>query len=264
MFKHFSLCAVCMAFADVTFSAPPSADLAFNDQLNRHDVSRWQLADGWQNGYPFLNRWESKAVTFSSTGMSIELVSDPLLDEQEQRTFYSGELRSHDFYAYGCYEIDIKPINAPGVVTSFFLFSGPYDKPIDGSGRHNEIDIEFLGSNTNMVQMNFWTDDDYYSNSHETLIFLGFDASQNFHRYGISWTKKYLEWFIDGQSVLKVRNNRYDPIPNARHSRMRIMANVWAVDTQLSNWAGLFDTGKESHYLARYRNFSFKPNRGCD
>ncbi|MGF1910801.1 family 16 glycosylhydrolase [Vibrio kasasachensis] len=236
---------------------------AFNDALNHYDASRWQLADGWENGYPFANRWESKAISFSRKGMSIELAPDRVLDEQGKRTFFSGELRSHDFYAFGCYEIDMKPIKAPGVVTSFFLFAGPYDKPDNGSGLHNEIDIEFLGYNTNMVQLNFWTDDDDYGNSHETLIFLGFDASKRFHRYGIYWGKDSLEWFIDGKSVLKVHNSRYDPIPNADHSNMRIMVNVWAADHGVSNWVGQFDTDKRTRYKAEYRNFSFTPDIRC-
>ncbi|WP_114767025.1 family 16 glycosylhydrolase [Vibrio rhodolitus] len=243
--------------------APSTCAEVFEDELSHLDTNRWQVADGWENGYPFFSRWEAKAVDFDKRGMSIELAPDSVLNEQNQRTFFSGEIRSHQFYSYGCYQVEMKPIKAPGVITSFFLFAGPYDKPNDGTGKHNEIDIEFLGSNTNMVQLNFWTDDDDYSNTHETLIFLDFDASQQFHRYAIYWGKDYLEWFIDDKSVLKVRNNRYDPIPNAQHSKLRVMANVWAADHGVANWAGKFNVDNRTRYTARYRNFAFVPDVTC-
>ncbi|EGU31963.1 exported glycosyl hydrolase, family 16 [Vibrio ichthyoenteri ATCC 700023] len=259
MFKFTSIMLLCVLIVPLSVHAQ-----SFQDDLTNLDSSKWWVADGWENGFPFLNRWESKAVSFNNRGMSIALKSDKTLDEQGQRTFYSGELRSHDYYAYGCYEIDMKPIQAPGVVTSFFLFAGPYDKPEDGSGLHNEIDIEFLGSNTNMVQLNFWTDDDDYANTHETLIFLDFDASQAFHRYGIYWGKEYLEWFIDGKSVFKVKNNKFDPLPNADHSKLRVMANVWATNPEISNWAGVFKQDQKARYKAKYRNFSYQQDTNCE
>ncbi len=226
------------------------------DPLERLDSELWWLADGWENGFPFLNRWSKDMVSFSDEGMDIRLAPT-------QDGLLSGELRSQAFYGYGCYEIDMKPVKAPGVVSSFFLFAGPYDRPVNGNGIHNEIDIEFLGSNTNMVQLNYWTDDDAYENSHETLIFLDFDASHDFHRYGIAWSETGIEWFIDGRSVLKVRDNRYDPTPKTSSSRLRVMANVWATDPEISNWAGLFDTNSPSEHTAFYKNFRFQPNSNC-
>ncbi len=263
MQRYLPLCVVSTMFAHMPLAVSAGNADEITDPLVAFDSSRWQIADGWENGYPFANRWEEKAVRFNSKGMTITLSPDKILDEGGSRTFYSGELRSRGFYSYGCYEIDMKPVSAPGVVSSFFLFSGPYDKPVDGNGRHNEIDIEFLGANTNMVQFNFWTDDDDYSNTHETLIFLDFDASQEFHRYGIYWGEKYLEWFIDGRSVLKIRNNRFDPTPNATHSKLRVMANVWATDHDIANWAGHFNTESRTKHTASYRNFSYTPDALC-
>ncbi|WP_114787575.1 family 16 glycosylhydrolase [Vibrio tetraodonis] len=253
-----SLVPLCfMAFAQAESEVP------ITDSLQHFDETQWWLADGWENGYPFLSRWEADAVKFGKQGMRISLAPDPKRNSDGSYNFYSGEVRSHDFYSYGCFEIDIKPIRAPGVVTSFFLFSGPYDKPHDGNGMHNEIDIEFLGSNTNMVQMNFWTDDDDYSNSHETLIFLDFDASKDFHRYGIYWSEDSIEWFIDGKSVLKVLDSPFDPIPSISSSRLRMMFNVWATDPKIANWAGKFNHTKKKTYTAVYKNFSYTPLQRC-
>ncbi|MDK9760721.1 family 16 glycosylhydrolase [Vibrio sp. D420a] len=236
---------------------------SFEDPLRTFDESRWWLSDGWENGFPFLSRWDAKSATFNKKGLTLTLAPDDERDADGKLTFYGGELRSHEFFPYGCYEIDMKPARAPGVVSSFFLFSGPYDKPEGGSGKHNEIDIEFLGSNTNMVQLNFWTDDDSYTNSHETLIFLGFDASKAFHRYGIYWGEDRIEWFIDGQLVLRVNNSPYDPTPSTESSYLRVMANIWATDPEIANWAGKFREDKVREYRAKYRNFSFKENERC-
>jgi beta-glucanase (GH16 family) len=237
---------------------------SFSDSLHTMNHAHWWLADGWENGFPFLNRWEAEAVSFGPEGMTITLAADEQgMNSDESLTFYSGELRSYDFYGYGCFEIDMKPVQAPGVVTSFFLFAGPHDKPHDGSGIHNEIDVEFLGSDTRIVQLNFWTDDDTYLRSHETIIPLGFDASEAFHRYGISWNRKYIEWFVDGKSVYKVRNRKNDPIPTVNSSRLRIMANLWATDPDIADWAGLFDQQSTVPLQATYRNFSFTANQRC-
>ncbi|MGF1752149.1 family 16 glycosylhydrolase, partial [Vibrio makurazakiensis] len=165
---------------------------SFSDPLTELNNEKWWLADGWSNGFPFLSSWEASAVSYDPQGMSITL-SGRQSDAASTIEFFSGELRSHEFYSYGCFEVEMKPVSAPGVISSFFLFSGPYDRPKNGSGKHNEIDIEFLGVNTNMVQMNFWTDDDEYKNSHETLVFLDFDASEDFHHYAIYWGKDGIE-----------------------------------------------------------------------
>ncbi|RJX71394.1 1,3-beta-glucanase [Vibrio sinensis] len=255
-----------MPLIAVSFSAglytPTVVADSVNDPLTELDPQMWWLSDGWENGFPFLSRWEASAVSFGQRGMKIKLKRDRVKRDQPA-TFYSGELRSQHYYSYGCYEIDMKPISEPGVVSSFFLFAGPYDTPEGGNGKHNEIDIEFLGSNTNMVQLNFWTDDDGYTNTHESLVFLDFDASQSFHRYGIYWSKSGIEWFIDGKSIFKVRNNPVDPTPSADSSKLRVMANVWATNPDIANWAGEFDISKRETYRAKYRNFSFTPDTSC-
>ncbi|NLS12042.1 family 16 glycosylhydrolase [Vibrio sp. SM6] len=243
---------------------------SFADPLTKLDSENWWIADGWANGFPFLNRWSAESISFSEHGLAISLGPDGHQISNNERfqqgdaiDLVGGEYRTHGFYGYGCYEIEMKPVRAPGVVTSFFLFAGPYDKPKNGNGIHNEIDIEFLGSNTNMVQLNFWTDDDAYANSHETLVFLDFDASQAFHHYAIDWGPKAIEWFIDGRSVMKFDDSPYDPIPKVSSSRLRVMANVWATHPNISNWAGLYDQRNLQQHVAEYRNFRFTARKRC-
>lgn len=131
-------------------------------------------------------------VTFAGGVMDIRL--DNVASSGQP--YSSGEYRTTGYYGYGCYEASFKPVPRSGVVSSFFTFAGPYDN--GGNGKHNEIDFEFLGRDTNAVQVNFWTNDDAYSRTHERLFPLFFDASAAFHRYGFKWTSKSIAWFVDG------------------------------------------------------------------
>jgi beta-glucanase (GH16 family) len=114
-----------------------------------------------------------------------------------------------------------------------------------------------------MVQFNFWTDDDDYSRSHETLVFLGFDASESFNKYSIYWGEDKIEWYINDELMLKVKNSIYAPTPTIESSELRVMANLWAVNPDLSNWAGEFDINKKKKRVARYKNFKFTPLESC-
>jgi hypothetical protein len=124
------------------------------------------------------------------------------------------------------------------VVTTFFTFAGPYDN--GGNGKHNEIDIEFLGYDTTKFQANFWTNDDTYSKSHEILVPLGFDASQAYHTYGFKWTSTGITWYVDGSVVHSVISTVADPTPKTSESYHKIMINMWPVDSTASGWAGTF------------------------
>ena len=126
----------------------------------------------------------------------------------------------------------------PGAVTTFFTFAGPYDN--GGNGKHNEIDIEFLGYDTTKFQANFWTNDDTYSNGHEHMVNLGFDASQAFHTYAFKWTSTGITWYVDGAAVHSVTSTVADPTPKTGESLHKIMLNFWPVDSTASAWAGTF------------------------
>lgn len=232
----------------------------FKDPLIELNSDLFERSHHWSNGFPFMNRWEEGAVGFSKDGMNIELRDEPKSNEKYK--YRSGELRSRHFYGYGCYSIEMKPISFPGIVSSFFLFSGRHDKYEGSNGKHNEIDIEFLGKNTETVQFNFWTNDDDYSSYNSVLIPLGFDASKEFHEYSILWKKEKIQWFVDGEMRYEVKQTKDKPIPSTADSRLKIMANVWPVNDKLSSWAGKVDVLNQP-LNGTYRNLSFKPESKC-
>lgn len=261
MKKPHRLSTLLIATLSAYSGAVMSENLNVDDPMTTLDSTLWWKADGWSNGFPFLSRWEGESVTFDASGMQLHLVHDPI--PESHLAYRSGEIRTHGYYDYGCFEAEIKAINAPGVITSFFLFAGPYDTPPGGNGRHNEIDIEFLGHNTNLLQVNYWTNDDNYQYSNERIIFLDFDASEDFHHYSIKWTADAIRWYVDRELVYMVHQNTTSPIPSATDSHLRIMANVWATDPAIANWAGHFDEASQNNYHANYRNIRFTAGNDC-
>ena len=231
---------------------------SFIDQLIGEDTTRWAKADGWANGSPFANAWRADHVTpgVPAGAMSIRLSNTPDLG----MPYSSGEYRTHGFHGYGCYEARIKPIAQPGVVTSFFTFAGPYDN--GGNGRHNEIDIEFLGNDTHFVQLNFWTNDDRYLQHNEYVLGLGFDASLDFHNYGFRWHAGGIEWYVDGQRAYSFYDTRRTKTPKPSESYQKVMMNVWPVDETAAGWAGVFEY--EGDRVAQYAWVRYDANSGCD
>ncbi|MUL01705.1 family 16 glycosylhydrolase [Aliivibrio fischeri] len=232
----------------------------FSDSLTEFNETLFERAHNWSNGFPFSNRWEEGAINFSDNGMKIELSDSE--QSNEKYKYRSGELRSRHFYGHGCFSIEMKPIASPGVITSFFLFAGKHDKYEGSNAQHNEIDIEFLGKHTKAVQFNFWTNDDDYSSNNAVLIPLDFDASQDFHRYAISWSKDKIQWFVDGEMRHEVKQTTENPIPNMDDTRLKIMANVWPVDEKLSSWAGKMNALNQP-LNGTYRNLSYQPESSC-
>jgi beta-glucanase (GH16 family) len=230
---------VVVIFADaIAARRPPAAPIplpSFVDELSGFDTNRWMKADRWTNGSPFDNAWRADHVTHDAgaSRMTITLDNRAFLGEP----YSSGEYRTKGYHAYGCYEARFRPIKQPGVVTSFFTFAGPYDN--GGNGKHNEIDIEFLGNDTNRIQFNFWTNDDTYSSHNEYVVRYDTDFSEQAHNFGFHWKESGIDWYVDGLLVYSV-DTRVVKTPKASESLHKLMMNVWPVDATAAAWAGTF------------------------
>jgi len=215
---------------------PPAVAGSFEDNFASYDSGRWSKADGWKNGSPFDNAWLADHVTVAGGLLELRLDNVAVLGEP----YSSGELRTNGYYGYGCYEASFKPIMVPGVVTALFTYAGPSDN--GGNGKHNEIDIEFLGNLPGYVQLNFWTNDDAYASRNEKLIFLGSTGfTDSYHRYGFRWTSRGIDWFVDGKLLYSVFDSGSNPTPKTTESLQKIMVNAWPVDETAALWAGTFD-----------------------
>jgi len=200
-----------------------------------------QIANGWSNEGQFNTTWRKSNITFLDNRMQMILSLDT--EPKIKGIPYAGaEYRTKKFYGYGRYEVSMKPIKNDGVVSSFFTYTGPSDgNPWD------EIDIEFLGKDTTIVQFNYFTKG---RGNHEFVYELGFDASEDFHTYAFEWHEDKIVWFVDGVEV-------YTATKTIPTTRGKIMMNVWC-GKGVDSWLKAFDPSSIP-LTAEYEWFSYTP-----
>ncbi len=187
----------------------------FGEGFDANNTDAFEIANGWSNGGFFNCTWRPENVTFTDGKMGLTINND-----SDGEGYSGGEYRTKDTFGYGMYSVNMKPIKNPGVVTSFFTYTGP----TDGTEWH-EIDIEFLGYDTTKVQFNYFTNG---VGEHEYLYDLGFDASQEFHTYGFYWAEDSITWYVDDQPVYTATVD----IPSVPG---KIMVNAWP-GTGVDDW----------------------------
>ncbi len=138
------------------------------------------------------------------------------------RDYTSASICSRQKFLYGRFEAEIKPASVPGVVTGVFLHR---------NSPRQEIDIEFLGKDTTKVLLNVYYNPggegarfEYGYRGTPVLIDLGFDASEDFHRYRVEWYPATIRWFVDNRLVHARYNWEPSPIP---HLPMQFHVNLW-------------------------------------
>ena len=167
------------------------------------------------NGHPFNCSFARDHAIINDGLLTISL-------SKGNNGYIGAEYRSRNSYGYGYYSVSMKAAKCPGVISSFFTYTGfPWD----------EIDIEFLGDDTTKVQFNYYTNG---IGGHEYVYYLGFDASEGFHEYGFDWQADSITWYVDGKAVYKATSN----IPSTPG---QIMMNIWNVADTNVDWAGKFD-----------------------
>lgn len=205
------------------------------------DVSNiFECSDGWTNGSMFNCTWRKTNVDFSDGSMKLKIDLDG--DGTGAIPYSGAEFRTKGFYGYGMYEVEMKPIKNDGVVSSFFTYTGPSD-----NNPWDEIDIEFLGKDTTIVQFNYFTDS---HGSHEYIYELGFDAAEDFHTYGFDWQEDKITWYVDGEAVYTADKS----IPS---TPSKIMMNVWP-GTGVDGWLKAFDG--TTPLTAEYKSVSYRGN----
>ncbi len=172
--------------------------------FNYHESGRFEMSN-WSNGGMFNCVWSPNNDSFENGKLKLTI-------NRGGSGYTCGEYRTRNYYGYGMYQVNMKPIKNPGVVSSFFTYTGPSD-----GTKWDEIDIEFLGYDTTKVQFNYYTNG---VGNHEHIHYLGFDASQGFHTYGFYWARDHITWYVDGREV-------YTAYSNIPDTPGKIMMNAW-------------------------------------
>lgn len=114
--------------------------------------------------------------------------------------YYTGQITTKFSFSqrYGYFEADARLPAGKGFWPAFWLLPvGPPVWPYGG-----EIDIfEGLGNPRVIYTTLHWAKDHKSSLS---KIELPFDASRDFHRYGVAWTKDEIVWYVDRKEVKRV------------------------------------------------------------
>jgi len=139
------------------------------------------------------------------------------------RQYKSGAIASVRSIRHARCEAEIRAASGSGLITGFFLHRG---------SPRQEIDIEILGSNPRRILVNVYFNP---GDADATMCFgyrgspfqidIGFDASEDFHRYAIDWRADRIIWLVDNRVVHERVGWDPTPIP---HLDMRLYANVWA------------------------------------
>lgn len=165
---------------------------SFSEKSGKFDVSRWQRSDGWKSGGHMNCSWNRANVTFEPGHLALSVT-----DRLSGRDRYScGEYSTHRFYGYGSYSVSLKAVKADGVMTSVSHYTGPpFGDPWD------EITFGIAGKDTSKLEIS-WVANGV--GHRDTVVDLGFDASQGFHSYGFDWKPDGIVWTVDGKPVHRV------------------------------------------------------------
>lgn len=191
-----------------------------------HPARSQIFASGWRAGHV---RVAIRALTLSLAPCGAKMCG--------------AAVRHRRSLGYGRYQAVLKAASGKGVVTGFFLYSGPAH-----GTRHDEIDFEFLGSDPGAVHLSLWVD----GTLRQRRVPLGFDASAGFHQYQIIWEEDHVTWLVDGRQILRLSASD-GPLPVAP---MRVFANIWGAGKPVQGWAGTY-SGAASR--AALRKLIFTP-----
>lgn len=90
--------------------------------------------------------WSKDHILQDGEKLSLKLTREP----KEFQPYTGAELQRTKRYHYGRYQVVMRAAPGSGLVSSFFTHTDEYF-----GDPHNEIDFEFLGYDTAMVQLNF-------------------------------------------------------------------------------------------------------------
>ncbi|XP_058768385.1 uncharacterized protein LOC131642115 [Vicia villosa] len=133
-----------------------------------------------------------------------------------------------------------------------------YLSSLEGDTSQDEIDFEFLGKDTTIVQTN------YYSNgigNREKVHELGFDSADGFHEYGIKWDGDLIEWLVDGKVVRREDKKEGEGFPE---KAMFLYASVWDASCVAEGmWTGKYH-GTDAPYVCLYKDIHVPLNNAVE
>jgi len=152
--------------------------------------------------------------------------------------FSAAEMQSQKTYQYGRYEAVMQPARGSGLVTAFFTYTGAWF-----GDPHDEVDIEFLGSDTTRIHFNYFRKG---KTTQPATFDLPFDAADAPHLYAFEWRPDGITWFVDGVPYYATQPGD----PGIPQTAGKVMISTWTGTKQMEGWHGkpLFRDGAGTQF----------------
>lgn len=144
------------------------------------------------------------------------------------KPYKGAELRTHDTFLYGRFEVRMKSAEVSGMLASFFTYHDTNQVP----QQWNEIDIESLGRYDDQTQYNIITP---WQADHVVHQPLEFNPHAAFHVMAIEWTPDYVAWHVDGYEIYRELGDHVQELIYGQ----KLMMNIWPPN--YPGWVGEFD-----------------------
>ncbi|MGY2933668.1 beta-glucanase (GH16 family) [Bradyrhizobium sp. GM6.1] len=170
------------------------------------DVSKWSPTDSWNGMKPSFFSSENVSVSEGCLKIMCQLRDPPTrLASAGYGRWSTGIVKSLTTVLYGYFEVRAKPMRSSAL--SSFWFYKKYDH------EQEEIDVfEFCKNKQGLVnnyhmtlhvyQLPGFTSDQIS----ESFWLAPFDFADDFHVFGLNWTPKVIEFFVDGILVRSTEN----------------------------------------------------------
>ncbi|OED47350.1 hypothetical protein AB838_16160 [Rhodobacteraceae bacterium (ex Bugula neritina AB1)] len=209
--------------------------------------------------------WRKDAVEYGTAGVRMLLVPSAAENRVEIRAlqsddgsllaagktskeFISGQVQRRKWYGYGRYEIILQAAGGKGLISAFYLYTGP-----NFGHSHEEISLEILGKNTAKAHVNRFRGGKPLEQP--PWVDLGFDAAKAPRLYTIDWSEEAVIWSADGTELFRLTGAEQVPKPP-----MKIYFELWAGSQEQAHWSGV--APKDTRAEALVQCASYTPPEG--
>ena len=240
----------------------PGMKLTFADEFDSLKLySTWKPTDQWNNRYLPANDELQTYVDpkYKDLGLNPFSVKDGVLNIKAAkaggnaeklggREYTSGMLSSHGpegfSQQYGYFEIRAQLPEGKGMWPAFWLLSDSGEWP-------PELDVmESIGSIDNYAVQSIHSGD---GNNGETT-YTSSNLQQDFHTYGMNWTKDTITYYIDGEKTAEFAT------PSDLHDKMYMLMNLAVGGTWPGSPDSTTDWSKTNYKIDYVRVYSDDPN----
>lgn len=217
--------------------APPKTvsigGASFVDSLGFLSPRRWFTSHGWSNGAHQDCVWSRGNVRIVDDALTLSLDEAlPAETKDVKRKYACAEVQTRELYGYGTYEVRMRAAAGPGLVSAFFTFSGPQQ---NANRPHDEIDIEHIGKNPRLVQLN------HFASGKSAKGFdadIGVDGTASAVDYAFEWLPDTIRWYVNGRLVHEADRAKGAAIPS--HPG-KICLSLWnGAGEGMRAWLGTF------------------------